>query len=272
MAKPKDDKVILPNYGETFQLVEQELVKVDRRAQTAICRSAFNDRPEILASDHLLTKRVMPGVIMVREMAECALLLLHSDQTAKEKAAYTLNEIHDVKFHRKVSPGAKLQISANMLPSGPSSNTADCKLQQGELLVASGQFNFDITDHRFDRECLVTTPTEYSGDEIWDASGRFIDPWWIIESMAQTTMQVIRDPVKQMVKLFLFQGIRRATFHRLEKRETPVLIHSKIKWARHEVGHRGIAFCEATPLSKEHPIATAEIEFGIIGRRPHLIK
>lgn len=115
---------------------------------------------------------------------------------------------------------------------------------------------------------IATAVYTYTGKEIWKAEDHFpgnpvMPGMMILESMAQTSIQIAQVMPGYEDKIFTFKGISEANFYEMVKPGTTLTIDSLILFT--EKDRFGTVSCEAKNGDK--PVADAVFKFAVVTNR-----
>lgn len=253
-------------HGRDFTLVDDEIIDISTCPLAVTCSYTYQGREVWLATDHFPGSPIMPGVKMIRAMADCALHdLRHRFEPRKKILA--LRAVRDIKFHRRVLPGTQLTVVANVVPSQRHEAMAGCEINDNGNLVASGTLEFrEVENFRKARQstCIIS----YTGKERWMASNHFPDDpimpsEMILEAMNHGAIQIQQALPGAEEKIFLLQGIQNAHLYEEVRPDTKLILDAMVAWV--QPGRRGIANCIAK--NGATMVAEAAIEFAVIKNR-----
>lgn len=231
-------------HGPDFRLVHQVSCTLNPLAATG---QYFYDGNEVwLAMDHFPGNPIMPAVRQIRSMLTAALSSVTINQEEIGQCGldmlHLLKGLRDVQFFGKIKPNSNLTVTSTVKKSTDHETTIVCELKKSDKKMAAGILTLaGVTPQLVSP---VTINCQYFGTDIWEAGGGFMPPEMILESMAQTAIQIIQVVPELQHCLFLYHGIEDASFHKPVPPNTLINLNARVTW--HQENRLGQARCTAT--------------------------
>jgi 3-hydroxymyristoyl/3-hydroxydecanoyl-(acyl carrier protein) dehydratase len=225
------------------------------------------------APHHFPGEPLKPGVIMLREMINCASQKIGTlVKNLGDHTFFPLKEIQNFQVFRRVTPGlhgaiTNMQVMANIQKSENGQTLVGCSIVRGNTIVASCNLVFTGTK-AISRKCRAESQVTYSGTEIWHAGFQAMPQEMILESMAQNAVQITQFSPLAPGKIFAFRSADNVQYFSKVMPGDTLTLEASLTWT--DPGRYGTAHCLARVNNRK--VARATINFSVISKPKPLIK